>query len=230
MKYSEIGSYFWLDENENKSLNTVIEWLPDMEDSCFTFSGRNAIDIAFQDCVKNQIIDAVFAPSYCCSSMLQAFVENGAKVRFYDVGYETGRFTYRLPECRPGTVVLIMNYFGMNIKATHRVVKDLKNLGAVVIEDITHSLLCGEAVSEDSDYAVASLRKWFPIPTGGWIGKQNGTIDEKPTMDSNQVVKEKIQAMHDKYDYLTGKNKSKEGYMTASAKFESDLALSSRTL
>ena len=41
MTYSEIGSYFWLDDRINESQSFDFTWLPKVDDSSFTFSGRN---------------------------------------------------------------------------------------------------------------------------------------------------------------------------------------------
>nr|MCR5797266.1 sugar transferase [Eubacterium sp.] len=48
MTYSEIGSYFWL-ENVVEEKNSNKSWLPKVADYSFTFSGRNAIDVAVRD-------------------------------------------------------------------------------------------------------------------------------------------------------------------------------------
>lgn len=223
MTYSEIGSYFWLDGKEKKLSGDKIDWLPSVKDSCFAFSGRNAIDVVLRDILNNKSINRVLAPSYCCVSMLQCFIDRGLKVQFYDVGYKNGVFTYNLPPVDTHTIVLIMSYFGLDTAGAHKKVVELKNRGAVVIEDITHSLLHKSPASEGSDYLVASLRKWFAIPTGGWVGKRYGKLTEKPSMDSNHAVEEKIAAMHEKYDYLTGKIDSKENFLLAQAKFDNDL-------
>ena len=223
MTYSEIGSYFWLDEKEKNLSGDKIGWLPSVEDSCFAFSGRNAIDVALRDILKNKDIDRVFAPSYCCVSMLQSFINRGLKVQFYDVGYEDGAFTYQMPIADEHSIVLIMSYFGLGTSEAHRQIEEIKKSGAVVIEDITHSLLHKSPASSHSDYLVASLRKWLAIPTGGWVGKRAGTFTEKPNMDSNHAVEDKIAAMHEKYDYLTGKIDSKEDFLLAQAKFDNDL-------
>ena len=98
MTYSEIGSYFWLD-GEKKILSAGgLNWLPSVEDSTFTFSGRNAIDVALRDILNNKSINRVLAPSYCCVSMLQPFIDRGIRVEFYNVGYQNGIFTYAVPE------------------------------------------------------------------------------------------------------------------------------------
>lgn len=221
--YSEIGSYFWLDNEPLTKEVSVFNWLPQASDSCFTFSGRNAIDIALRDVLHNRHINTVYAPSYSCISMLQAFIDRDMKIEFYNVGFKSGKFTYQLPEVEKESLVLIMNYFGLNSSDVHSKIKEIQNKGAIVIEDITHSLLRKDAASHNSDYVVASLRKWFAIPTGGWVGKKNGSLAEKTLMDSNHAVKDKITAMHEKYAYLTGNISTKDGFLEANATFENDL-------
>lgn len=223
MKFSEIGSYFWLDGSEEMGRRNEINWLPSMSDSCFTFSGRNAINVVIRDILKNRRIDVVYAPSYCCVSMLQEFIDYGLKIVFYNINFENGKFTYQIPKVGPHSIILIMSYFGLNTMEAHRTIEQLHDSGAIIIEDSTHSLLRERAISNNCDYAIASLRKWFPIPTGGWAGKKNGSFFEKPELDSNHAVKEKITAMKEKYDYLTGKVESKEHFLLTQSKFENDL-------
>ena len=223
MTYSEIGSYFWLDGQENSMPGSHPDWLPAVSDSCFAFSGRNAIDIALRDILHNRSIHKVFAPSYCCVAMLQPFIDRGLKVGFYDVGYQDGRFTYQIPEADEHSVVLIMSYFGLTAASAHDAVKSIHSKGAVIMEDITHSLLRQDQASEYSDYLVVSLRKWFATPAGSWVGKRNGALAEKPDIDSNHAVQDKIDGMREKYDYLSGKADKKDHFLLTNAKFENDL-------
>ena len=225
MTYSEIGSYFWLpDSDEPKCFDEGnMNWLPPMKDSCFAFSGRNAIDVTLRDILSNRTIKTVFAPSYCCVSMLQSFIDRNLKIVFYDVQYSDGKFIYEIPKADASSVVLVMSYFGLGIHEAHEAIAEIHEKGAVIIEDITHSLLREVSFSEDSDYLVASLRKWFAIPAGGWAGKKEGCFAEKPNMDSNHAVGEKIDGMKKKYEYLTGKIDSKEEFLLSQAKFDNDL-------
>lgn len=224
MKYSEIGSYFWLEENITKtSSEKGMGWLPSVEDSSFAFSGRNAIDIAVRDILKERTIKRILAPSYCCVSMLQSFIDRGMKIEFYDVGYKDGAFTYKLPVADANSIVLIMSYFGIGTAEAHKQIAEIKKSGAIIIEDISHSMLSKNPFSEYSDYLIIALRKWFGIPTGGWVGKKKGSIVEKPNMDSNHAVEEKIAGMKEKYDYLRGKSDSKEDFLVVNATFENDL-------
>lgn len=225
MTYSEIGSYFWLDGKEkgNGNASGPLPCLPSVSDASFTFSGRNAIDIALHDILKNRKIQKAYVPSYSCISMLQAFIDREIPFEFYDVKYEEGNFAYEIPAVENGAVVLIMSYFGLDTEKVHTLITTLHKQGTVVIEDITHSLLRKKNACSDSDYLVASLRKWFAIPTGGWIGKTKGTLYDKPGIDSNHAVKEKISGMKEKYDYLTGRIASKENFLLTQAKFDNDL-------
>lgn len=230
MKYSEIGSYFWLDGSEQAGGQEHIGWLPSAEDSCFTFSGRNAIETALQDILSHRRIDTVHVPSYCCASMLQAFAVRKLNIEFYQVAYENGRFVYQIPRCGSRSVVLMMSYFGLDAGEAHTALEELSGTGAVIVEDITHSLLRKDSVSGASDYAVASLRKWFPVPAGGWVGKKAGKLSEKPSMDSGGAVREKIAAMREKYEYLTGNVTAKENFLLAQANFEKSLDSAGRML
>lgn len=223
MTYTEIGSYYWLDGSENYLSKQETDWLPTAEDSCFAFSGRNAIEIAIRDILNDREIDRIYVPSYSCASMLQAFIDRGLKTSFYEIGYEDGKFTYQLPKADEHSVVLIMSYFGLDTKAEHRAIENLHSQGTVIIEDITHSLLRDKPASEESDYLVASLRKWFAVPAGGWVGKKHGKIAVKPNIDSNHAVEEKVAGMREKYDYLTGKIISKENFLLVQSKFDNDL-------
>lgn len=222
MRYSEMGSYWWID-GQAESREGDFSWLPPTDDAAFCFSGRNAIDLALRDILRSRPVREVYAPSYCCVSMLQAFVDRGIRVVFYPVRFSEGRFHVELPALGKDAVLLIMSYFGLDPDDTRAAIRKASAAGAVVIEDITHSLLRADSAAPESRYLVASLRKWLGIPTGGWLGKRGGTLAEKPTLDSNHAVEEKIAAMREKYAYLTGEIASKEHFLLAQAKFDNDL-------
>ena len=224
MTYSEIGSYFWLDGSEQEGETRELTWLPRITDSAFTFSGRNAIDLVVQDILRTSSIRTIYAPSYCCVSMLQSFIDRGLHISFYDVDFSEGQFTYALPDMQPNSVLLIMSYFGLNTQTAHDLIANVKKKKNItVIEDITHSLLCDKPYSEQSDYLIASLRKWFSVPAGGWAGKRNGSFVKKPDLDSNHAVADKVYAMQEKYKYLIGTISEKEAFLLANAKFDNDL-------
>lgn len=228
--YGEIGSYFWYQPTNDQNNN--LSWLPITLDSSFTYSGRNAIGCAIEDILRNKKIEKAYIPSYCCLSMLQYFINYEIKYEFYDINYSKGNFIYNLPDSlKKGEVVLIMSYFGLDRHPVNKIIKDIKKKNVIVIEDITHSLLSKNGYSEESDYLVASLRKWFPVATGGWIGKLNGNLFFKPFLPSEDSIIEKIEGMKDKLDYISGKkNISKEKFLIKNAKFDGELAKASMEL
>lgn len=223
MTYSEIGSYFWLDESVTKNAAQIPVWLPKLSDSAFAFSGRASIEIVLRDILSGRKVKKVYAPAYCCVSMLQAFIDHGIKIKYYDVIFTDGVLHYDIDYNHGCDIVLIMNYFGINAEQTHEVIEKLHHGKAVIIEDITHSLLNFKAYSQYSDYLVASLRKWFAVPTGGWLGKTSGNLIVKPNLPSNHTVDEKIQGMKEKAAYISGEFSDKEHFLLTNAKFENDL-------
>jgi len=226
MTYSEIGSFFWLEESDCSSDNLLSKdskWLPFSEDSCYTFSGRNAIDIVLKDILNEKKVTKVYVPSYSCVSMIQPFIDYGLKVTFYEVEYKDGFFSYHYPRVDEHTIVLVMSYFGLDTSKCHSMIDKLKTSKAIIIEDITHSMLHNNASSPQSDYYVASLRKWFAIPSGGWAGKRKGDFIEKPSLNSNHAVEDKILGMQEKYKYLRGEFESKEEFLLKQSRFENDL-------
>lgn len=226
MTYSEIGSYFWLKDDAVMNRKQVM-FLPKVADSEFTFSGRTAIEIALRNICKIKKVKTLYAPSYCCVSMLQSFVDRGIKIEFYDVSMKNGAFNYAIDADKNCDIILFMGYFGFEIsKEIICKIKKLQMKGAIVIEDITHSMFNEETLHEFSDYYVASLRKWFAIPTGGWIGKQNGKLMVKPDIDSNNTVTNKIDGMKKKYEYISKRlsdTQKKEEFLQIQSKFDNDL-------
>ncbi len=224
MTYSEIGSYFWLEDAPPKADGARLpDWLPRMSDAALTLSGRAAIDVALRDILKDRPVREALVPSYCCVSMLQPFTDRGIGLRFYSVDYRDGRFVYEINGDERCDVMLAMSYFGLDPGAERDLVKRLHDAGTVVIEDITHSLLREDSCSECCDYAVASLRKWFPVPAGGWVGKRAGALSVRPDADSDHAVEGKIRGMREKYAYLTGEIPDKEGFLSLQSKFDTDL-------
>lgn len=222
--YGEIGSYFWLEPQSDKNYYDL-SWLPQTDDSSFTYSGRNAIALALDDILKHQKIKKAYIPSYCCISMLQYFIKYEIKYEFYDITFRDGNFHYNIPEnLNEGEIFLILSYFGLDIPRVNSLISQLKKKKLIVIEDITHSLFSLNGFSTESDYLVTSLRKWFPVPCGGWIGKLKGNLTYKPSLSSDDAIVGKIEGMKDKYEYISGKEIKKEDFLIKNAKFDGELA------
>ena len=220
----EIGSHFWLDLSDKSELKSDSErWLPIVEDSSLTFSGRSAIELALLDIKKEKRVSTAYLPSYCCESMVTPFIKNDFSVEFYDIDFQKSEFVYKIDENAKYDVALVMSYFGLCSENAHSIIEKLSKRGTIIIEDITHSLLSKRQNSEKSDYLVAGLRKWFAIPTGGWIGKKKGKLHLFPYKDSELYIRDKVEGMREKALYMVGEKIEKSRFLELQNSFESFL-------
>ena len=229
--WPEIGSHFWLDKDPSdlKPKEPELSFLP-VEDCTCTFSGRSAIRLAIEDAMQHKEIRTAYVPSYCCLSMLQAMIDLNIKYEFYDVVSEGESIRYKVRSNARCDLLLIMEYFGIGQRHTDEFIRKMKKKGCVVIEDITHSLLCSKPGCPDSDYYTASLRKWFAIPAGGWLGKRHGVLEQKPDLDSNDGVENRIAGMREKSTYIHTGEGDKTDFLKKFAAFENDMVLFSPML
>lgn len=190
----EIGSEYSCLEIENGAgLN-----LPhDFADSCYTFSGRTAIETVL---LNEPNIKKILVPSYCCNSMLEPIKKHNIELCFFYVGFQD-ELKIKLEITDDIDAILWCNYFGFK-----NLMPDLSafiKCGGIVIEDITHSLFSESSYHIQSTYLVASIRKWIPILCGGYIASKKKSLKVKPKIyPSSEFLNLKIQAMLIKEKYL----------------------------
>lgn len=161
-----------------------------------TFSGRTALEA-----VLNEIPFAKTAllPSYCCDSMIEPFRKAGILVDFFDVNYKDG---LAVEITSNADILLWCNYFGFQ--------STFPNFDGVIIEDITHSLFSDISHHSQSDYLIASVRKWEPINCGGYCSVE--TYGKQPL---EMFLKNKSSAMTLKAKYLIDQDqKDKELFLS----------------
>ena len=219
----EIGSHFWLEHTYFRKTKNDLLCFCNSEDSVFTFSGRSAINIALRDAMQTKKIIKAYLPSYCCSSMVQPFIENDISYDFYDVVFNNDEIVYHIDRNIKADIMLIMKYFGTKVEGYDSFISTMQKKGCIVIEDITHTLLDEEVNISGADYCAASLRKWFPVPAGGMVLKKKGKLQNRPSIVSDRFVRMKIEGMRDKFDYLSGNNEAKETYLCKFGLFENSL-------
>lgn len=208
----EIGSEFWKYDGKLNCDNT--EFWSIGKDSRFTFSGRTAIYYVLKNILLKHNVQTVYFPSYSCSSMVQAFDELGINVEYYDVYYnEELKYNINLEqEC---DIFFAMNYFGYSSTNMDIYIKQFKQKGKIVIEDITHSIFSTKKYSEYSDYLVGSLRKWFPIASGGIAVNMNLKFEINLNSKLNQnFINIKNTAMENKKEYIKNTNISKDEFLS----------------
>lgn len=213
----EIGSEFPLEVLPKVGVHHIPDWLRFGEDQCLTFSGRTALEIVLRD-ISHETM--ALLPSYCCDSMLEPFRAAGIKFKFYRVDYKDGlNIHLEIPDtCN---LILWCNYFGFSMPYPEEKLLDFKKHGGIVIEDITHSLFSKSPWHEESDYLVASIRKWGPLISGGLAckgkGKFRGLVWKVPDTD---FIRNKMNAMLLKADYLrSGGTEKKKRYLKSFSEY-----------
>ena len=210
--WPEIGSHYWMDRVIDSEKRNY-DWNLGDEDGVLTFSGRAAIALALRDALKIKQIKKAYVPSYCCLSMLQPLIDLDIAYDFYDVEFYNGKLHYQINHDQRCDLLVFMRFFGADVDNYEETIKEFKNNGCVVIEDLTHTYFDDNSASSYADYHVTSLRKWFPTPAGGVLSKVHGQLSVKPDKDSNHAVEKKIKAMQEKDDYMHGRGGSKESFL-----------------
>lgn len=211
----EIGGEYWKEEIKEKN-NINKKFFAFGKDNQFVLSGRTAIDTVIQDITLRKKIRNVYFPSYCCESMINPFIKHGIKIDYYNVFFENS-IKYDIDLSLECDIFFAMNYFGYTSTNMEEYIINFKKKGAIIIEDFTQSLLSKNPFSKYSDYTVASLRKWFPITTGGIVCKLNEQfcVDLNSFEEDKTVSKIKNEAMLIKKNYINMlKTYEKEKYRT----------------
>lgn len=196
----EIGSEYWKYEGPLDCDNE--EFWKFGNDNVFTLSGRTAIYYCIMDILQKRKIKKVYFPSYSCQSMEQPFKDLGIEIVYYDV-YFDNKLKYSINKDEDCDIFFAMNYFGYSESNMDKYIQSFKKRDIIVIEDITQSILSNKKFSNNSDYVVASLRKWFPVMSGGIAVNVDGKFS-KPLSDITNfgVIVPKQLAMENKKTYI----------------------------
>ncbi len=199
----EIGSEF--ERNHISSVGTAgtLGWLPQGTDRALTASGQTAIETALKNIPSKE---RALVPSYCCDSMLVPFRDLHVSFEFYQVMHDKNGISIEIDESAlmKADILFLCNYFGFETVVPDDLIEGFRNKGGIVIEDITHSLLSDRQYHPQSNYLVASVRKWGPIVCGGYCAAMNGKLSCKPTKAPPEgFVCEKLRAMELKSEFLS---------------------------
>ena len=208
---TEIGSDYWLTMEEyEKALASppIVEVPVALSDVTFTNLCRTGIELFLEK--LNVANGRVLVPEFTCHSVIEPFVHHGFDVFCYaikdNLDIDVERFTDTVKQIGPHIIVL-HSYFGFNtIKAN---VKELVP-DAIIIEDLTQRLLSSFPLIEADAY-VGSLRKWFPVPDGGFYSGKLRIEWAENRFDDDYISLE-LKALLAKGRYITGESDQKEGF------------------
>ena len=210
--WREIGSNFWIDPRTVDTKSSELGFLKinlKEANSVLLSTGRSAISYALQNIKKIKKKEDLVAliPPFTCDTVLQPFLDEGILSFAYDINETLNINAERLKffiESNNADVVLIHRYFGFDTAVgVEDVIKEYQNKGVIFIEDRTQNLF-STFESLPADYVVGSLRKWGPIPDGGFcsVVKGGSLYITQPEMYDRELVEKKLKAFSLKYEYM----------------------------
>lgn len=186
----EIGSEFWLERELSETSH---------REGCYVLSGRTAIDLIIQDIAKTRTVRSVYMPAWGCDSMLAPFSHRDIHVEFYDVRFD-GQLKCHTDFTDYTDILYVTNYFGYENTLPIEIVKKIKEKGAIILYDRTHSFLMeNDPYLELADYSFASIRKWMGVIDGAVVnGVKDCQLKPCPYLDCKE------QAMRMKKAFIEG--------------------------
>lgn len=192
-KHKEIGSAFYnveTNNKDNKLFDDNVRWF---------ISGRAALDHILKDIKKkNPKVKTALLPSWCCESMIEPFINNEIKVKYYSVIVEKDKLIKKIRS--KADIILNMNYFGYE--------NNSMKFDGIIINDLTHSIFNTKKLT--GDYSFGSLRKWTGIVTGGFAYSKKKFIIEQSQDINNNYLSLKNSSMNKKKLYINGESFKKD--------------------
>ena len=185
---------------------------------CYFNTGRAAIEALLVHLKKNGKT-SIWLPSYDCDSVLGAAKRSGIDIHYYRIGRDLRIVAQDLDEINQDDILYVVNLFGKkeDLK-TYNKILELKGKGGTVIEDLTLALLSEGVGVGYGDYIIGSIRKWLPVPDGGFVASQN----ELPAFEKKQAAYDYtlyyLAAQLMKYEYLKDNNLDKQQFLSLSNK------------
>ena len=147
-------------------------------------SGRAALYQILKYLKQEKDATSVLLPDYLCSSILVPIQKLGLDYSFYPIDeqliLEKNRFTELY---RNGSVVLLINYYGLQDLGTQIKLIRAIDKNAIIIEDDVQAYYEFKKPLGDVDFKFTSLRKTFAVPDGGLVKtKHNLSKVESPNM------------------------------------------------
>ncbi len=202
----EIGSEFWINNGDSvKKSNKMPSWLTKFGNVVLTTSGRGALSLLLEK-IKPRV-KSVLLPSYICGSVILPFKQAGYDLIFYDVDKYLRPVNYGVINSSNVGIFFHMGYFGFT---TNNVLSDtiisLKSESVIIIEDVTHTLFTEHSGSIESDFFIGSIRKWFGIPSGGFLATDR-TMNYELSDTNVEFVNIRKSSLHQKFEYMSSGNR-----------------------
>ncbi|WP_203332248.1 DegT/DnrJ/EryC1/StrS family aminotransferase [Planococcus beigongshangi] len=217
----EIGSEFWLENMPENSICNSPNFLGEYKNINLTSSGRGAITLLLQQ-IKPKRKSALL-PAYICESVIIPFIEMCYECNYYEVDENLIPSIKSISEFKDVGVFLHLGYYGFSTNSNLKnVLKSFDENSTIIIEDVTHSLFSDYERSKFNHFYIGSIRKWFGIPSGGFLaskGTLSSKLDEKPSFSEKR-----LEALISKKDYIeTGNIELKSRALSQFSEAENNL-------
>lgn len=180
----------------------------------YTMSGRSAIALALRSLVRNRpgIAKKCLMPAYMCDTVFFPFEREGWDIHFYHINRnleaDAGELRRLAGLTRPG-LLFIHAYYGVDTwKPMRSLLQEWKKQGICIMEDVTQSYYL-ESAGQEADYVVGSLRKWYPLPDGGFVASEELLTQEEACLEQ-EFTEKRVNLLTKKWEYLHGKGNREE--------------------
>lgn len=196
----EIGSEFWLEDIPEKTAAQLPSYLKKYENLVLTASGSGAIMLLLQHIQPER--KTVLLPAYICESIILPFLKMGYDCNYYEVDENLAPDIESIRSFENVGVFLHLGYYGFPTNSNlNEVLKSFKENSTLIIEDVTHSLFSNYESSKFNDYYIGSIRKWFGIPSGGFLASTDRKYDT--LLEENSSFSDKrLEALLSKREYM----------------------------
>ncbi len=199
----------------------------------YTASGREAIALALKSLERNRpgIRKKCLLPAYMCDTVFFPFRRAGWEIYFYHINIELAASEEELcslmGQVRPG-LLFVHPYYGVDTwKPMRPLLLEWKRQGICIMEDVTQSYYL-EGAGKEADYVIGSLRKWYPVPDGGFVAAEEKLYEEE-TEGAEEFAGLRLAVLTEKWRYLYGQEKPekrrerKERYLRRNRELEEEL-------
>lgn len=189
--------------------------------TAFTGSGREAIALSLKAIEINRpgIKKTALLPAYMCDSVFWPFERAGWDLYFYHIGKnlepEAESLSAQIKGLQPG-LIFIHPYYGFDtLKSLRPMLNIWQSQGICIMEDVTQSYYLPHE-KWDADYIIGSLRKWYPIPDGGFA-VSNEPFPEEFCGENKIFIETKLDLLTKKWNYFhtPGSSLEKKNQKTA---------------
>ncbi|WP_313552419.1 hypothetical protein [Aerococcus sp.] len=218
----EIGSEFYVDyANIDKVYPQKLpSWLKKYGEITFTNSGRGALRLIAQ-ILKSKGLESIMVPSYICDSVILPILAEDFTIYYYDVDKEFKADEDKILR-KKFDAIIVIDYFGLNTETISiKTLKKLKQQGVILIEDTTHSMFSKTLKRNFIDFYFGSIRKWFGLPSGAFIGSNQKYNIEKNIL--YKVEDRRLKALLLKNEYIKSGNETKEQFLNLFSEAENYL-------